>query len=302
MVPNPWIGACFSKRFNEVYAHRGPVWAICGLSADPVPAPADPLAVAGTAAGAAVGHPAWAPHPLHESSSKENRPALESAPVGKAGPQPPTEACESSITGVTKVRSTSLMTVVVAVGALSLSACSKPPEQAIQAGTAALEAAKAAGAETYAPEALQQAQDLLAQAEAAKKTQDEKFVLFRSYKDSEALYSQAKASLDASAQAAAAGKEQAKAEATQAIADANAAIAAAGEALSAAPRTKDSRADLELWANDLNTYGAAVAEADAALAAEDYLGAKSKAEGVTAKATEISTAIAAAMEKVGAKR
>ena len=200
------------------------------------------------------------------------------------------------------MRSTRLMVVVVALGALGLSACSKPPEQAIQASGAALEEAKAAGAETYAPDALQQAQDLLAQAEAAKKTQDEKFVLFRSYKDSEALYGQAQAALDSAKQAAAAAKEQAKADATQAIADANAAVAAAGEALSAAPRTKDSRADLELWANDLNTYGATIAEAEAAMAAEDYLGAKSTAEGVTAKATEISTAIAAAVEKVGARR
>ena len=80
-------------------------------------------------------------------------------------------------------------------------ACSKPPEQAIQASGAALEEAKAAGAETYAPDALQQAQDLLAQAEAAKKTQDEKFVLFRSYKDSEALYGQAQAALDSAKQA-----------------------------------------------------------------------------------------------------
>jgi len=183
-----------------------------------------------------------------------------------------------------------------------VSACSKAPEQAIQAGNAALEQAKAAGAETYAQDALQQAQDQLARAEAEKKAQDEKFALFRSYKESETLYAQAKASLESATQAAVAAKEQAKADATQAIADANAAVAAAGEALAAAPRSKDSRADLELWANDLNTYGTTIGEAEAALAAEDFLGAKSKAEGVTAKATEISTAIQAAIEKVGAKR
>jgi len=194
------------------------------------------------------------------------------------------------------------MVVLVSLGAIGLSACSKPPEQAIQASNTALEEAKAAGAETYAQDALQQAQDQLARAEAEKKAQDEKFVLFRSYKDSEAMYAQAKASLESAKQAAAAAKEQAKADATQAIADANAAIAAAGEALAAAPRTKDSRADLELWANDLNTYGASIAEAEAAMASEDFLGAKAQAEGVTAKATEISTAIAAAQEKVKAAR
>ena len=200
------------------------------------------------------------------------------------------------------MRSTKLTVLLVSLGALGMSACSKPPEQAIQSGNVALEEAKAAGAETYAQEALQQAQDQLARAEAEKKAQDEKFVLFRSYKDSEAQYTQAKASLESAKQAAVAAREQAKADATQAIADANAAIVAAGEALAAAPRSKDSRADLELWANDLNTYGSTVAEAEAALVAEDFLGAKSQADGVTAKATEISTAIQAAIEKVGASR
>jgi hypothetical protein len=183
-----------------------------------------------------------------------------------------------------------------------MSACSKPPEQAIQAGATAQEEAKAAGAETYAPDALQQAQDLMAQAEAEKKVQDEKFVLFRSYKQSEALYTQAKASMDTAKQAAATAKEQAKADATQAIADANAAIAAAGEALSAAPRSKDSRADLELWANDLNTYDATIVEAEGAMTTEDYLGAKAQADSVTAKAGEISASIQAAIEKVESRR
>ena len=200
------------------------------------------------------------------------------------------------------MRSTKLIVVLVSLGALGMSACSKPPEQAIQASNVALEEAKAAGAEAYAQDALQQAQDQLTRAEAEKKAQDEKFALFRSYKDSEALYSQARTSLESAKQAAVAAKDQARSDATQAIADANAAIVAAGEALAAAPRSKDSRADLELWANDLTTYGTTVSEAEAALAAEDYLVAKSKAEGVTAKATEISTAIQAAIEKVGAAR
>ena len=200
------------------------------------------------------------------------------------------------------MRSTKLTVVLVSLGVLGMSACSKAPEQAIQAGNAALEQAKAAGAETYAQDALQQAQDLLARAEAEKKAQDEKFALFRSYKESEAMYGEARASLDSATQAAVAAKEESKADATQAIADANAAVAAAGVALAAAPRSKDSRADLELWANDLNTYGATIAEAEAALSAEDYMGARSTAEGVTAKATEISTAVQAAIEKVGASR
>ena len=200
------------------------------------------------------------------------------------------------------MRNKSVVTGLLVLTVLGMAACSKPPEQAMQAGSAALEEAKAAGAETYAPEALQQAQDALNRAEAEKKAQDEKFVLFRSYKSSEEMYAQAKTEFDAATQAAAAGKELAKADATAAIEAANAALASANEALAAAPKSKDSKADLELWANDLSTYATTVTEAEAALASEDYLGAKSQAESVTAKATEISASIQAAIEKVNAAK
>ena len=200
------------------------------------------------------------------------------------------------------MRNKSVVTGLLVLTVLGMAACSKPPEQAIQAGSAALEQAKAAGAETYAPDALQAAQDALNRAEAEKKAQDEKFVLFRSYKSSEEMYAQAKVELDAATQAAAAGKELAKADATAAIEAAKAALASANEALAAAPKSKDSKADLELWANDLGTYATTVTEAEAAIASEDYLGAKSQAESVTAKATEISASIQAAIEKVNAAK
>lgn len=191
---------------------------------------------------------------------------------------------------------------LLALVALGTAACSKAPEQAIQAGSAAMDAAKAAGAEVYAADALQAAQGLLDQANAEKQTQDEKFVLFRSYKDSEGMYNQATAGFEAAAQAAATAKEQARVDGAAAIEGAKGAIAAAREALSGAPRTKDSKADLDLWANDLTTYDATVVEAEAAMAAEDYIGAKAQADSVAAKAGEISASIQAAIEKVQSRR
>lgn len=98
-----------------------------------------------------------------------------------------------------------------------------------------------------------------------------------------------------------AGKEQARADATAAIDGAKAAVAAAREALAGAPKSKDSKADLDLWANDLNTYDATIVEAEGAMTSEDYLGAKAQADSVTAKAGEISASIQAAIEKVQAK-
>ena len=200
------------------------------------------------------------------------------------------------------MRTKGVATGLLVLTAIGVTACSKPPEQAIQAGSAAMEEAKAAGAEVYATAELQKAQDLLNQAEAAKRAQDERFVLFRSYDESEKLYGQAKAELDATRQAAAAGREQARVDASQAVETARGALATANEALANAPKSKDSKADLELWANDLATYATTVAEADAAIAAEDFPGAKAKADGVTEKANEITASIQAAIEKVNAAR
>ena len=106
-------------------------------------------------------------------------------------------------------------TGLLVLTAIGVTACSKPPEQAMQAGSAALEEAKAAGAEMYATTELQQAQDLLNRAEAEKKAQDDKFAPFRSYDESAKLYGEAQVQLDAAKQAAAAAKEQARADATQ---------------------------------------------------------------------------------------
>lgn len=200
------------------------------------------------------------------------------------------------------MRDKRLVAGLLALMALGIAACSKAPEQAILAGSAAMDEATAAGAETYAPDALQKAQDLMNQADAEKKTQDEKFVLFRSYKDSEGLYNQAAAEFASAKQAAEAGKEQARVDATAAIDGAKAAVAAAREALAGAPKSKDSKADLDLWANDLNTYDATIVEAEGAMTTEDYLGAKAQADSVTAKAGEISASIQAAIEKVQARR
>ena len=193
-------------------------------------------------------------------------------------------------------------TGLLVLTAIGVTACSKPPEQAMQAGSAALEEAKAAGAETYATAELQQAQDLLNRAEAEKKVQDEKFAPFRDYDESAKLYGEAQVQLDAAKQAAAAAKEQARADATQAVEAARAALAAAGEAVANAPKSKDSKADLELWANDLATYSTTLTEAESAITSEDFAGAKAKADGVTDKANEISGSIQAAIEKVNAAR
>ncbi len=191
---------------------------------------------------------------------------------------------------------------VVSVAILAMTACSKPPEELIKATGDAMSAAKSAQADLYAGDALARAQDLMNQADALKKVQDDKFALFRSYKDVEAKFNEAKAAFAAAQTAAVEGKAQKKAEAETKVQEATAALDAAEAALKMAPKSKDTKADLEAFANDIATYRQTLADAQAGLASEDYLGTINKADSVNQKAAEIAAQVQAAIDKVKGKK
>lgn len=191
-----------------------------------------------------------------------------------------------------------LVTLVV----LAMTACAKPPEELIKATGEALNSAKSAQADLYAGDALAKAQGLMNEADAMKKVQDEKFALLRSYKEVEAKLNEAKAAFEAAKAAAIEGKAQKKAEAETKIQEATAALDAADLALKGAPKSKDTKADLEMMTNDIATYRQTLADAQNGLASEDYLGSISKADSVIQKANEISAMVQAAIDKVKGKK
>lgn len=190
---------------------------------------------------------------------------------------------------------------LISLAILGMTACAKPPEALIQAAGAALNDAKGAQADLYASDALSRAQQLMNEADSMIKAQGEKFALFRSYKDAEAKLNEAKAAFDAAKQAAIDGKAAAKTAAEGLVTTATAALDDAAAKVAAAPKSKDSKADLEAYTNDIATYRQTLSEAQSAIASEDYLGAKSKLENVQAKAMEIAAAIQAVMDKAGKK-
>ena len=190
---------------------------------------------------------------------------------------------------------------VLVMALVTVVACGKPPQEDIDAAKAALEAAKTAQAEKWAETDYQTAESSLSAAQAEVDAQAQKW--FKNYDKAKELMVTAKTDAEKAAAAAVANKETAKNEATTAIADATAALDAANTALAGAPKGKDTKADLELFKQDLDGLTATLAEAQSAMGSEDYNAAKDKASSVKEKATSISDQIAqAAAKRAGGKK
>lgn len=195
--------------------------------------------------------------------------------------------------------------VSLALAALFLLAliagCSKAPEAEMQAANQAIEAARTAEAEAYAPAAWRTAQDTLQAANAAKTEQDGKFALFRSYGKSKEMFVAAQQLANAASAAAETEKEKVKQEVIGLLSQAKAGIDAATAALAKAPKGKDTKAELELIKADLDGLTPAYADAEADFNGGKYLSARTKIQGVIQKAQSITDEIAAAAAKKAGK-
>lgn len=194
-----------------------------------------------------------------------------------------------------------LMYALVVVALIGLIACAKPPQQEIDAAKAALNAAKQAEADVYAPESLNAAKQKEKQLDDELAAQQNKF--FKSYKVATQLCSELKAAAEKAKADAVAGKEKAKADAEAAISAAEQAITTATEDLKKAPKGKGSQADLAQMQADLDAATKAVEDAKADMGAEKYLDAKSKAENAKSQAEKVSADVQTAIEmKKGGKK
>jgi hypothetical protein len=186
---------------------------------------------------------------------------------------------------------------LVVLALLAFAGCGKAPETEMQSANVAVEAAKTAEADAYAPEAYQAAMDTLNAALAAKTESDSKFALFRSYGKSKELLARAQALAEEAATIAQTEKERVKLEVSDLMTQAKVVLDSARVALSKAPRGKGSAADIELIKNDLATADAAYQEAGMDFNAGKYAAAKTKLEAVIGKARSISEEIAKAVAK-----
>ena len=180
--------------------------------------------------------------------------------------------------------------------------CAKPPQADIDAAKASIEAARNAGAGEYAASSLSAAEDQVAQLEAELQAQQGKFALTRSYKKATEIATAAKAAGEKAAADAAAGKEQARTDATNLIGQAKTVLGEAQTALDGAPKGKGTQADLEVMKADLASVSTTIADAEAALAGERFLEAKSKAQAAINSANTVKAAVEQAMAAKAGRR
>ncbi len=197
---------------------------------------------------------------------------------------------------------TTLVIAVLLSSALLVTGCAKPPQAEIDAAKAALDAAVAAKAEAYAGPELSAAREAMNAAQAEIDTQAGKFALFRSYKNAKTLLADVVTKANAARDAAVANLEKAKQEATAAIEAAKAAVAGAQTELTTLEgckrKPKGFAADLTVLKGTLDGLVAELPNLDTAFGSEDYLGAKSAAEALTARAQTLVTDLQNAKTKI----
>jgi hypothetical protein len=184
--------------------------------------------------------------------------------------------------------------VMVALALLVFIGCAKPPEAEIQKATSAIDNAKMAEAETYAPASYQVAADTMNAASAAKTEADGKFALFRSYSKAKALYVSAEALAQTAAADAATEKEKVRVEVDARIKEVQALIDTVTLALKKAPRGKGNKADIALLEAALAGVNTTFTEAQNDFAAGKYMVAKERLNTVVSQTNDVMNQIQAA--------
>ncbi|MFN3820768.1 MAG: hypothetical protein ACK4OO_00420 [bacterium] len=226
--------------------------------------------------------------------NKEKRLNAEAGGV-KSRDVTPAEKVGRSMSGYLRWLSMALVAVVVM-------GCSKPPEMEMKAANDAIASAKAAEAESYAPKAFRTAQDTLNAANAAKQEQDGKFALFRSYSRARDLYVRAEALAKEAESQAKAEKERVRAEVEQMITNLKAQLDEASQMLAKAPVGKGNKADIEMLKSDLASIQTAYDDAQNDFNNGKFLVARSKLNNVSSQVANIKSQIEQAAAKVRGRR
>ena len=186
----------------------------------------------------------------------------------------------------------------LALGALLLAGCAKPPTEQIDAAEKAVRDAQQSGAATYNAQDFAKLEASLAAMKKKTNDQDTKFALLRDYGKVEQLAASAKAEGERVKVDAEKKKEEAKAGALQARQVAQEAVKAAEDLVASAPVGKD-RAALEAIKNDVEALKASLNQVQIAIDKEDYPAAQTQAKAINDKSQAVSTEIQSALAKVG---
>ena len=199
---------------------------------------------------------------------------------------------------VNVIQSLKTGTLVLLFGTI-LMACAEKPIQGTDSALQALQAAKQAGAEKYAPESLRVAEDEYQKAQEEIAAQDDSFVITRNYDTANAILVNVVADAEKAKTEAIASRQLVKTEAEGAVVLAKTSLEEAKNQLAQAPTGKGTQADLQALRGDLQAAETTFAEIEAIMAMEDYIGVKAKAESVQALAARVNEQVAQAIQKTG---
>ena len=182
---------------------------------------------------------------------------------------------------------------------LSTFGCAEKPMSTIDSATQALQEARQAGANDYAPQTFRQAENAFQKAQEELAIQESKFALLRDYDEVQGLLVTVNMEAAKAKSEALTNKELFRQEAQTAMNMAKGRIEEARVILTQAPMGKGSQADLQALKGDLKTAESMIPDLETAMVKEDFLGAKAKAQAIESLATRVHDEVAHALQKTG---
>ena len=174
--------------------------------------------------------------------------------------------------------------------ALVFAGCAKPPTQELDAAQAALDEAKKAEADIYAPDAYRSASNALNEARAKVEQKD--------YEGAKASALQAKQLADRSRTEAETSKRTTRDEAQALVNSVSSGLTDARTALNSAPKGKGADEDLDQLRSDLGQAETSLSDARNSLNAGKYKDAQSQARSAESRLAQVQGSVQTAMQKI----
>ena len=197
------------------------------------------------------------------------------------------------------MRVSSILVALVVAGFAA--GCSEAPTAKYEAGQTALDQARTAEAEQYAPGLYKEATDSLGAALVEIQKQDGRFAAFRGYGKAEEIIAAAQQLAEKAAVEAAAEKERVRLADSTLIARIDSLIVDANSVIASAPRGKGSRVDLKVLQTDIDAASAALVTATDEYRAGSYLSAGEKLRAVEQQVVKVKTDVEAAIARLTTK-
>jgi hypothetical protein len=188
--------------------------------------------------------------------------------------------------------------VVLGMAVLTLSSCGKMPQEKVDAANTAVQAAIAAGADTYVAAEFNALQDSMKSVMADAEAENSKF--FKNFDGVSAKLDAVAALATTVAGQAEARKEAIKVEVATILTDITAIVAENTQLIADAPKGKEGATALSAIATEVETITASAAEVSTLLNNGELLPALEKANAAKAKAMSINAELKAVIEKFAA--